>query len=464
MAVFQIESGACTGRGFAAVDANGFLAKLYAWITKLPAAGGPGWTILLDKSALPSAQTITAVDTGAETVTIVGHGYYTGDQVLYTASGVAIGGLSSGQYYYLRKINADNVSFHFSYRYQAEHTPTAVINLSSFPAGTHTLTLRGPHIVISNLAAPANPNTIGKFIKISYHTTESGYIRVQFFKSWDDTNKILRGLYAGYRIATLDAAGFAYDFRGGDECMFFASRISTAWSYTLIDEWTGISGFVEADTVIGTLANAETAGSNVVVELGAGEAALFTLNNYYYLYDYQNKSVVNYVKCVGINLVADTVTIDTLSNDVSAGAIIGAYPHRFCTNGNGSYFDNDIVDDSVYLIQIPYCSGAAGYVQHQYSTVYGGVALNILGGMNITAPNDLGLYSCMRPVITEKYRPNDASSSTGMNRQYGKLKNVFYSYGSMSQMLDYRTINTNDYLKYNSTTPNELILHTESLV
>lgn len=463
MAVFQIESGACTGRGFAAVDANGFLAKLYAWITKLPAAGGPGWTILQDKSSLPSAKTITAVDTVAETVTIVGHGYSTGDQVLYTASGTSIGGITSGNNYYVRKIDADKVSLHASYRYQAEHTPTAAVNLTSFPAGTHTLTLRGPYIVISNLAAPASTNTVGKYIKVGYQTSESGYIRVQFFKSWDNTNKILRGMYAGYRITTLDAAGFAYDFRGGDECMFFASRISTSWSYAFIDEWTGISGFVEAATVVGTLANAETAGSNVIVELGVGEAALFTVNNYYYLYDYNDKSVCNYVKCTARDLINDTITIDTLSNNVSAGAIIGAYPHRYCTNGTGWVTDSDIVASSSYLIQIPYYSGAAGYVQHEFSTIYGGVSLNILGGMNITAPDDIGLYSCMRPIITEAYRPNAPSSSTGMNRQYGKLKNIFYSYGSMAQMLDYRTINTKDYLKFNNTTPNELILHTEAL-
>jgi hypothetical protein len=162
-------------------------------------------------------------------------------------------------------------------------------------------------------------------------------------------------------------------------------------------------------------------------------------------------------------LVADTVTIDTLSNDVSAGAIIGAYPHRYFTKGNGYSNENDIVSSDIQT-QLPYYSGAVGYVQHESSIIYGGVTLNILGGMTITAPDDLGLYSCMKPIITETYRPNGTLSTTGMNRQYGKLKNIFFSYGSMAQMLDYRTINASDYLKYNSTTPNELILHTESLV
>jgi len=53
MAVFQKETGLCTGRGFADVDAAGYLAKLKTWIVKAPASGGPGWTILLDKTTLP---------------------------------------------------------------------------------------------------------------------------------------------------------------------------------------------------------------------------------------------------------------------------------------------------------------------------------------------------------------------------------------------------------------------------
>lgn len=42
---YQIESGGCTGRGFASTQVDGFLAKFKLWIVKLPSAGGPGWFI-----------------------------------------------------------------------------------------------------------------------------------------------------------------------------------------------------------------------------------------------------------------------------------------------------------------------------------------------------------------------------------------------------------------------------------
>ena len=40
--VVQEESGSCTGRGFADVDANGLLAKFKDWVVKTPVNGGPG--------------------------------------------------------------------------------------------------------------------------------------------------------------------------------------------------------------------------------------------------------------------------------------------------------------------------------------------------------------------------------------------------------------------------------------
>jgi len=76
MAAFQIESGVCNGRGFAAGDANGFLAKFYTWVTKTPAGGGPGWTILRDESGTPVVQ-VVAVDYTVDEFYLTSHGYVT---------------------------------------------------------------------------------------------------------------------------------------------------------------------------------------------------------------------------------------------------------------------------------------------------------------------------------------------------------------------------------------------------
>jgi hypothetical protein len=247
---FQIESGACTGRGFAAIDANGFLAKFKTWVVKALAAGGPAWSIIYNQSATPADKTISNVDTGTDIITSVGHGFVTGDTVRYVTSGTVIGGLTNGNYYYVRKINNNTfylcASFHL-----AVNNPSSVINLTSAGTGTQTLTLEGPYIVIAE-SLPADENTIAKIMKVGYRTLEAGFVHVKMYMSWYDTDKILRGLWSGYRITTLDAGDFAYDFRGGGECMAIFSRISTSWTYALLDEWTGISGFVEDVAVIGT--------------------------------------------------------------------------------------------------------------------------------------------------------------------------------------------------------------------
>lgn len=48
MAVFQVETGSCTGRGFLNTHTDGFLKKFRDWIVKAPASGGPGWYVFDD--------------------------------------------------------------------------------------------------------------------------------------------------------------------------------------------------------------------------------------------------------------------------------------------------------------------------------------------------------------------------------------------------------------------------------
>ncbi len=63
MAVWQVESGEATGRGFAGVDADGLLAKFATWVVKSGANGGPGWYLHDDQSALAIDPYIVVCDT-----------------------------------------------------------------------------------------------------------------------------------------------------------------------------------------------------------------------------------------------------------------------------------------------------------------------------------------------------------------------------------------------------------------
>lgn len=453
--VVQEESGSCTGRGFADISANGFLAKFYTWITKSPASGGPGWVILHDRSTYPVAKTISAVDTGTEVITSNAHGFITGDTAVYVCTGSAISGLSNGSTYFVRKIDNNTLYLH-STRWLATTNGTP-INLQSFPSGTHTLTMSDPYIIIAP-SIPSGVNSISKILKIGYSTVTPAYIYIVSVLSWDDTNKVYRGVHGGFNVTMLDSANFAYTFIGGDEFLYIGSRISTSWSWGLLDEWESLTGFCEDDTVIGTVQNTPTTGVDVVVELDTGEATLFTVGHYYYIYDFNSRIAVNYVHVKDRDTINDTITLTQLWSSFSAGAIIGAYPHRiylYGTNaGTSSYFPN-----------IPYCSdNSSQYVFYsQDGSNYQRASLNILAGLDTAlSPNDDGLYACMRPIITEYYSYG-GSLAQYMNRMYGKTKNLLFSYGSMAQMLDYRIINGLNYLKLNTTLPNQLLLFSESL-
>ena len=65
---YQIESGLCHGRGFSGSDPDGFLAKFVTWVVKTPAAGGPGWFIIDDQSALGTDPYIVISDVASPAV------------------------------------------------------------------------------------------------------------------------------------------------------------------------------------------------------------------------------------------------------------------------------------------------------------------------------------------------------------------------------------------------------------
>lgn len=463
MAIFQIENGSCIGRGFSDVDATGFCAMFKTWVVKTAVNGGPQWNLLLDRSALPTPVSISSIDVANEIFTSVGHGFYSGEAVIYTASGTAISGLSSGSTYYIRKLSNDTLDLFTNYIGATSTGVGSPVGISgTLPSGTHTFTLCGPYIVVAQ-TVPATVNSVSKIMKIGYFTSESALVRISNHLSWDDTNKVLRGLYSGFKIATADSASFAYDFRGGDECMFVSTRISTSYSWVLVDEWEGITKLVESPSVTGTVQSGITAGSNVVVQLGTGEASLFTVGNYYYIYDFNNKNTVNYVKISSKNNEADTITLTALLYNMDAGAVIGSYPHRYYVYSNANVQAQGFC---YYTMAIPYVSS---YNYEFYnisfisSTIYCSINLRIFP-INLMSPNDMGLYACMKPVIEESTRHAYGPDSSGMNRSYGKTKNLYFSYGTMAQMLDYRTINSKNYLKIdNSTSINVLLLHSTSV-
>jgi hypothetical protein len=317
-------------------------------------------------------------------------------------------------------------------------------------------TQTNPYVVFSDIQNP-NPNSDRPMIAIlQYYAATAGEVRFQYCLAWNNTAHTSRGLWSGQRLATYDDADFAYRFAGGPygsdhRGLIIMSRTGSTRNFSCIDAWTGVSNLVEADTVIGTLQSGITAGSNVTLQLGAGEAALFTANKYYYVYDMDGVTVCNYTKCISTDTGADTIVLQTIGSTFAAGSVVGAYPHRFYSFGTGKNYYNNIFYTSRTVI--PYYSTITGnYVIHNqtgyiHSSVGGDIATNSLQRM---FPNDEGYRAVQRPLLCETGRPNDDNNytyRTDMNRAYGCCDNIYVSEDTyMTVELDGITVDGDSYL------------------
>jgi hypothetical protein len=540
MAKYQIESGACHGRGFSAADPLGYMAKFTSWV-KRPAAnaspqtfttdyttdivtasghgyvtgdsvmltttttlpgglavsteyyiiyinantfylastydnakagtkidllsngtgthsvyklgGGAGWYIHDDKSVVAS-KTFT-VNTSTEELTIAaGHTYGLQDIVWVSSSGTLPTGLSAGTNYYVIYVSSTVIKLASSL--QNAITGTA-INISSAGSGTLSIIAREKYIVVCDTLSPAvndyNTSPSGgapKFIKIGFADSEAGSVRAQPYLWWNATTHCGYGLWAGKKITTSDDADFSYDFRGGDECMFIQSRIGTSWTCFYLDEFTGDVELLKPSTQIGVLQSGVTAGTSVVLQLDTGEAANFVINDYCFIIDMQDHSWVNCVKITNTDTGTDQITVDTISQNFPAGAIVGSYPHRYVSFGNYT----DTVANFNYasrLSKLPYINTPtqARVFHDQYSSISGTANIEYAPAyLARMAPRRNGSYATIFPGICEGYWENDVSGgNNGGNEAYGTLKNIIASpLGTMAAGQDGRVDSGKNYL------------------
>jgi hypothetical protein len=432
------------------VDSSGWLANFESWVVKDATSGGPGWIVLLDRSPLPTAVPFTVNTIGAQhLLDATGHGYYTGEIVQVSNSGGSLpSGLNASQDYVVYKVNNDQFRLCYYMASAWDGTGTVLYNTGS---GTQYAQMEGPYIVVSDQSSPTI-NQPAMIMKAGYKILESGKIRTQYALSFDTTNKILYGYWGGFGINTVDSGSYSYDFRGGAECMIAQSRIGSSWSTSMVDSWLGDSNFVEGTDKIGTLAGDATARTNKVLQLGVGEAANFTPNRYYYIYDMTGHAWVNYVKVTADDTVAHTITVDSIDKNFPTGSVIAAYAHRYYCAGNilvsGDRFN--ALPYAVYS-SIPYCSSqvSARTFSNQNSPIYEGVTGSIdTVTLNTLIPNDRGFYACQKPFLVEKSN-HEPSSFVGMTEGLGIMKNLYATYaGTMVQGLDGKTVGGANWLYF----------------
>jgi hypothetical protein len=481
MAGFQIENGSCTGRGFSALYPDGFCAKFYTWAVKAYAAGGPNWYLWDDFSSVTSKTFApTDVNTTSEEITITAHGHATGTRVQVSSTGTIPGNISAGTNYYVIRISDNVIKLSTSVGGAIAGT---VLNISSQGTGIHTLEPYEYFAVFTNTAAPvvndyhlAPDGGAPKFLKIGYFVDVSARVNIQTMAWWDATNHVPRGIWSGFYLTTYDASNFEYNFRGGCEQMVIMARTGSTWTNYIYDDFVGDTNFLEDETHVGVLISGITAGTNVVLQLGTGQANNFTLNQYYYIYDFNGHTWVNYVKCTNVNIGADQITVDTIivGNNFPTGSVIASYPIRQYSRGSNLPGDVSNYQYSSFGNNanptIPFISSSvAGCQFHNQSGAIVGTSYfvyftELLG--NVLQPDDLGRYGSMRLVLLERWGHNGGGFvGTGCNRLYGVTKNLYRcSAGSMAKMLDYKIIGTNNWLYFqDESTYAVLCLHTESL-
>jgi len=485
VAVFQIEDGIATGRGFSSIDANGICAKFRDWVVKTPGAGGPGWYIIDDYSSNVFKNfTPTDVNTSTEELTITGHGFAHCHTIRFSTTGTVPTGLTNNTTYYVIYVNANTIKLATTFNNAMSNT---AINISSQGSGTHTITPMEYFIIVSDAnAASVNSYNGGpggnapKYIRLGYLVANAGYISMHGLLYWDTTLRMGRAYWTGREIATYDAADFVYSFRGGAEQMTIVTRTGATWQYMIIDDFVGDPNLVEPVSKMGVLQSGITSGSSVTCQLAAGQALNFTANNYYYIYDFTatttstNATQINYVKVVSVDTVNDQIVIEILTNSFNSGAVISPYAHRFysrgVSRGTQSYNSPSIGLDNTYNYpnynRLPYASSPVGSIC--YSEQGSGVVMgSVISRSDILtfvisnmAPDDAGRYSAQRPVIVESTNPAGGSP----NRAYGIMKNLYASApGTALAWSDYRIIGGRQWLYIGQNDFHAFTLNTESL-
>lgn len=504
----QIEQGTCTGRGFNDIDTSGYLKYFYDWITKTPAAGGPGWTILVDKSTYPTPQAITSVDTGTDVITITGHGFLNGERVRVTTDGTLPSPLNISYEYFVHRIDANTFHLVRDYLRPAyEGESSEYVNLTTTGSGTSYVSQDGPYIVASNNASPAVMGGANDhIIKIGYYDSVASYVYMQHYLSPGvDSVSLPYFGYNGHWIKTVDAGPFTYDFRGGEEFLLLQSRVPAddQWYRAGCDIMTRIPQLCEdPSSVYGVVTmgsdTAYTPGtvSQVITLASSGQASSFTKDNWYYIFfvgldtssNRRANAIYGQIDAIGT---ADGLSTDAQIrfNYLSApshardiifdGAIVTPYYHFVYSIGektpsalSGSYTVN-MAEYNVVTGTIPYYSyqgttdGAVADGDYDFIE---SVAYAYCDYFLLKATQDDGRWPAQKPILTEVY--NGTGGNTNMNRGYAEAVNfAMIDDGGMDDMEYGVTISGEDWISIGPTNniwggyPSGcviLVLHTES--
>lgn len=299
-----------------------------------------------------------------------------------------------------------------------------------------------PYIVICTEENPT-PNGVQKTMIVKDDTSE-GKIVAQACLYWNSSTHMPRCIFSGQAI---DIISPDYDFRGGGDLMVInvGSPGTSGYSYGIfLGDWEPLPGLVETD-VRGVLKNGVLSGSNVTLTLTSGEAEKFTAEHYYFIFDFNGHTWVNYVRCVSVNASLNQIVVDPLTHNYPAGAVISSYEHKFIFAGSRGISESNLSWNQNN--NLPYCQGVtqSGVHHDQVSPIEGRTYLRVSFAEAIdTTPTDSGVYVCSRILITGGL---DFNGDPEFNaRFYGYIKNVAVTSWPGVNWFNTRTIEGNSWI------------------
>ena len=421
---YQIEQNVYTGDG----TASPFWVKLDNWLLRSAAMGGAGWTIHDDLSTVTNTA-ISAIDTGTDIMTAAGHNLHTGQEVYLATTGVIPTGLTAGATYFA--IVVDSANFKVATTLANSITGTQ-IDITA--AGSANTVHNRPIKVYRNQSETPAPNDVVRYLKIWHEGSVSKALYIQEVLYWNPTTHIGYGYWSGRKASPGTSGSITYDLRGNTTFLAITANLAGVNQQIIFDTFTAPTSLIEATSKTGALTSGVTAGSSVVLPLNAGQYQNFTVGNYYYIYDMVSHTWVDYIKVTGIDTVGNTITADLIRYNYPAGAVIGAYPHRFCSfgyndNSSGNQ-DNIITTNGGTNASIPYMSRSQYCVHNQTGTINISAKMevrSILNSQSLSQPDDQSNYYALRPVISELSDNTSTALSTSANRILGTADNLYLS-------------------------------------
>lgn len=455
----KYETGIYLNRGFLPRDSAGYCAILDSWLTASSDLGGAGWSSVDDFSTAGSS-TFTIPNPLNDQCYCVGHNLSTGHELSVRSATTLPGGLAINTIYFAVRIDADNIRLATTL---ANALAGTYIDITSAGTGIHTLH-RNPFKVYSNVSSPLLNQPV-KFLRASYNydMTATGFtdaIRVMGCLWWDSVNHIPRGIWNQHYLSVRSGASDTYFFAGNTQSVALVVKNNTLYNQYQTGTWVGDPSLIEPVSAVGTLQSGITAGSSVVCSLGSGQAINFSVNKWYFIYDFNSHSWVDYVRLSAVDTGLDTVTLLSVSYSFPAGSIIGAYPHRFyslCSNvvTTGSTGASDNMN--YYRSTMPYISSTSGVPANVFHNQTGLIKVSCAYNFYSPAlmgsdPDDEGHYYTQLPIISEYNRGDSTVDPTGL-RILGKVGTGDLYVSSIVDMTNagYRSIDSTRYAYYGTT-------------